>query len=354
MSKPALGRGLSALLGGRAPGGASTESAAGPVPSVATPAGAASSGVASAGSESGSGERFPTAGVEWVGVGRIRPSALQPRRDFPEASLQELADSIREQGILQPLVVRRQGEMLELIAGERRWRAAQRAGMAEVPVIVREADDTTALEWMLVENLQREGLNPMEEAQGYGELMEKFELTQEAVAVRVGRSRAAVANALRLLKLPVEVQGWLRSGGISAGHAKVILGLPSGERQIQAARRVLDDKLNVRQVEQLVADWMVKAETATSGAAAAGRSGPAGGRDPHVAAMEDQLRQRLGTRVTLRYRQGRGQIDIRFANDADLERVLEVMGIRVDGDNDPGTGGAAGPGMRREGDGTNS
>ncbi|MBX3744622.1 MAG: ParB/RepB/Spo0J family partition protein [Verrucomicrobiae bacterium] len=352
MSKPALGRGLSALLGGRTPGGASTESApaaSGPpaapnaapnsapdaTPSVAPPP-IGPSGTSAPSAVS----RVPgEGGVERVPVGRIRPSALQPRRDFPEQSLQELTDSIREQGILQPLVVRQQGEFLELIAGERRWRAAQRAGMAEVPVIVREADDTTALEWMLVENLQREGLNPMEEAQGYGELMERFDLTQEAVATRVGRSRASVANALRLLKLPGDVQGWLRAGRLTAGHAKAILALPPGEPQTRAARRVLDDGLSVRQVEELVALWTAKPESAPSGPAAApASSGAGGGRDPHVAAMEDQLRQRLGTRVNLRYRQGRGQIDIRFANDADLERVLEVMGIRMEESDPPGNG----------------
>lgn len=328
MSKTALGRGLSALLGASKPPGANSP-----------PAG---TGVASAGptldhlrtasrseSETGSlgegGE--PGARVERVAVGRVRPSGLQPRRDFPAASLAELAESIREQGILQPLVVRRQGEAWELIAGERRWRAAQLAGLTEVPVIVREADDTTALELMLVENLQREDLNPIDEAQGYAELVERFHLTQEVVAAKVGRSRTAVANALRLLRLPPEVQGMLRERALSAGHAKVILGLPTPDLQGIAARRAVADGLSVRQVEEMVTRMAAPAPVP---ATATGSVPVVSTRDPHVVAVEDQLRQRLGTRVALHYRQGRGRIDIRFSSDDELERVLEIVGVRLE------------------------
>lgn len=269
-------------------------------------------------------------GVARVGVGQVRPSALQPRRDFPEETLKELADSIREQGILQPLVVRRQGAFFELIAGERRWRAAQLAGLKEVPVVLREADDTTALELMLVENLQREGLNPMDEAQGYAELMDRFRLTQESVATKVGRSRAAVANALRLLKLPEPVQARLRDGRVSTGHAKVILGLSKPDQQEWVAQKVCEDALSVRQTEE----WVTRLAAEPSPAAAkdpAGRGpGPVTVRDPHIAALEDRLRQRLGTKVAIRYRQGRGQIDIRFFSDDELERVLEIVGVQLD------------------------
>lgn len=329
---------MSALLGGKPagasvpaaaiPGGSpSSEPSSGvpagavPVASPATPPQPASTGVPGTGGQ----------GVERVAVGRVRPSSLQPRHDFPEESLRELADSIREQGILQPLVVRRQGEFLELIAGERRWRAAQLAGLKEVPVVLREADDTTALELMLVENLQREGLNPMDEAQGYAELIERFRLTQEAVATKVGRSRAAVANALRLLKLPVAVQVHLREGRVSTGHAKVILALPKPELQVSVAQRITDESLSVRQTEE----WVARLSDAPPGTPASGESvrqgpGPVAVRDPHVAAIEDRLRQRLGTKVSLRYRQGRGQIDIRFFSDEELERVLEIIGVRLD------------------------
>lgn len=272
-------------------------------------------------------------GVAKVAVGRVRPSSLQPRRDFPAESLQELSDSIREQGILQPLVVRAQGEFFELIAGERRWRAAQLAGLTEVPVVLREADDSTALELMLVENLQREGLNPMDEAQGYAELIERFRLTQESVATKVGRSRAAVANALRLLKLPTKIQAGLRDGRVSTGHAKVILGLPQADLQEMVAKKVTEEALSVRQTEE----WVARLGAEAASAAAAGATKvtsrgpePVTVRDPHIAALEDRLRQRLGTKVAIRYQKGRGQIDIRFFSDDELERVLEIVGVRLD------------------------
>ena len=270
-----------------------------------------------------------SAGIERVPVSRVKPSALQPRREFPSESLQELADSIREQGILQPLIVRRTGEHMELIAGERRWRAAQLAGLTEVPVIVREADDPTALELMLVENLQREDLNPMDEARGYAELMSRFALTQDAVATKVGRSRAAVANALRLLRLPVDVQDLVKVGRVTTGHAKVILGLSGPEVQAAAAKRVLAEGLSVRQTEELVARLSAPPPPVTTGARPTPEE-PVTTRDPHLAAIEDRLRHRFGTRVNLRYRQGRGQIDIRFFSDDELERVLEIVGVRMD------------------------
>src|SRR5437763_2745667 len=214
MAKPALGRGLAALLGGSPP-----EAKTPPVPiqpahtMTAAPVADARERV----------ERAP--------LTRIRPCPLQPRKDFSEEALRELADSIKEQGIVQPLIVRARGEGYELIAGERRWRAAQMLGLGEVPVIVREADDRAVLELALIENLQRENLNAIEEAQGYAQLISQFKLTQEEAAVKVGKSRAAVANALRLLKLPALIQGHIRENRLSAGHAKVILGLVTEKQQ---------------------------------------------------------------------------------------------------------------------------
>ncbi|MCC6231101.1 MAG: ParB/RepB/Spo0J family partition protein [Verrucomicrobiales bacterium] len=325
MSKAALGRGLSALLGGKPAGGAVPPT---PAATVATPGpdAAQAGGVASV--ATGVVQTGPR--VEHVPVTRVRPSALQPRHDFPPESLQELADSIRAQGILQPLVVRRSGEFLELIAGERRWRASQLAGLTEVPVIIREADDTTALELMLVENLQREDLNPMDEAQGYQELIERFRLTQEGVATKVGRSRTAVANALRLLKLPAPVQGQLREGVLSTGHAKVLLGLGSTELVASAAQRVVTERLSVRQAEELVARLSAPPPPKSAAVSNTATPVPVSTRDPHVVAIEDRLCQRLGTKVTVRYRQGRGQIDIRFFSDDELERFLELVGVRLD------------------------
>ncbi len=331
MAKPVLGRGLSALLGGK-PSGA-------PRPAVTGSDSPPPSGLAEAGPSASTPTTVPppptvaeparAPGPERVPVSRVRPSALQPRRDFPAESLRELADSIREQGILQPLVVRTQGEHLELIAGERRWRAAQLAGLTEVPVVVREADDTTALELMLVENLQREDLNPMDEAQGYSELMTRFSLTQEAVATKVGRSRAAVANALRLLRLPSEVQDLLKDGRVSTGHAKVILGLATPALQSTAAKRIQGEGLSVRQTEELVSRLSAPPPPVST-TPPPQPGAPVTVRDPHVAALEDRLRQRFGTRVHLRYRQGRGQIDIRFFSDDELERVLDIVGVRMD------------------------
>src|SRR2546430_2255690 len=213
MAKPALGRGLGALLGGNP-----VAKPPGPAPaSTITPDAALSSDTR---------ER-----VQRVPLSRIHPCPFQPRKDFSPEALRELADSIKEQGIVQPLIVRERNDHLELIAGERRWRAAQQLGLAEVPVIVRQADDRAVLELALIENLQRENLNPIEEAHGYAQLIEQFQLTQEEASARVGRSRVVVANALRLLKLDLEIQGFVRDGRISVGHAKVILGLSRAEEQ---------------------------------------------------------------------------------------------------------------------------
>lgn len=302
MSKPALGRGLGALLAGNPPATAA--------PAVASPAPAA--------------PELPRESVLRVPLARIRPCPFQPRKDFAPEALRELADSIREQGIVQPLIVREQADHLELIAGERRWRAAQLVGLTEVPVIVRQADDGAVLELALIENLQRENLNPIEEALGYSQLMTQFALTQELVATKVGKSRAQVANALRLLKLPDEVQGHVREGRLSVGHAKVILGLTSAELQKLAAERVLKDGLNVRQVEELVARML-----AHSPAPRAGKRGAAV-KDTHVQQLENKIRERVGTRVHLRYARGRGALELAFYSDDELERLLQLLGVRTD------------------------
>ena len=264
--------------------------------------------------------------VQRVALDRIRPCPFQPRKDFSPETLRELADSIKEQGIVQPLIVRERDGHLELIAGERRWRAAQLLGLAEVPVILREADDRAVLELALIENLQRENLNPIEEAQGYAQLIEQFQLKQEEVAAKVGKSRAVVANALRLLKLPPAIQTSIREGRLSVGHAKVILGLASETQQRIAFERILKEGLNVRQTEALVARLQAReAGTAT-------RSGPITPltRDAHVADLENQLRERLGTKVHLRYAHGRGALEVAFFSDAELERILQVLGVKPD------------------------
>lgn len=306
MAKPALGRGLGALLGGspvaKPPVPAAVPNA---IPPPEQPA------------------ADPRDEVQRVALNRIVPCPFQPRKDFAAESLKELADSIREQGIVQPLIVRERNGQLELIAGERRWRAAQMAGLHEVPVIARLADDRAVLELALIENLQRENLNPIEEAQGYSQLIQQFAMTQEEVAAKVGKSRAVVANALRLLKLAPELQAYIREGRLSVGHAKVILGLTSDKQQLQVAARILKDGINVRQTETLVAHIQLpETDTVTKPL-----SGPPATRDTHVAHLENQLRERLGTKVQLRYAQGKGALEITFFSDAELERILQILGV---------------------------
>jgi ParB family chromosome partitioning protein len=306
MAKPVLGRGLGALLGGAGSQDRPAENV-----SQALPPAPATDG----------GEQ-----VRRAPVARVRPCPLQPRKDFPQEALQELADSIKEQGIVQPLIVRPQGDGFEIIAGERRWRAAQMAGLTEVPVIVRQADDRAVLEMALIENLQRENLNAIEEAQGYAQLIGQFQLTQEQAALKVGKSRAVVANALRLLKLTPPLQTFVRSGRLSVGHAKVLLGLALPAEQELAAERVLKKSLNVRQTEELVGALQKKTgEKNGQGARPVLQT-----QDAHVAAVQNKIQERFGTKVAVRYQQGRGAIEIKFFSDDDLERILKVAGIEMD------------------------
>lgn len=260
-----------------------------------------------------------------VPLDKIRPSALQPRKEFSDEALRELADSIREQGVVQPLIVRERDGFFELIAGERRWRASQLIPLPEVPVIVREADDRMVLELALIENLQRENLNALEEAQGYAQLAEQFQLTQEEIALKVGKSRAAVANATRLLRLPVIVQKFVREGRISVGHAKVILGLTDEKHQTHAAERVIKEGLNVRQTEGLVAKLQTRGSRVAD---ARPETVAAPGSDPHVADIESKLREVFATKVKLNYAQGKGAVEIAFYSDAELERILQLLGVK--------------------------
>jgi len=259
-----------------------------------------------------------------VPLDKIRPSALQPRKQFSGESLRELADSIREQGIVQPLIVRARGDFFELIAGERRWRAAQLLNLPEVPVITREADDRAVLELALIENLQRENLNAIEEAHGYAQLAEQFQLTQEEIALKVGKSRAAVANSLRLIKLPDVIQKYVREERISVGHAKVILGLADEKNQKLAAERVIKEGLNVRQTEGLIAKLQKRVGKSTPQPETV--AAPVG--DPHVADLEAKLREVFATKVKLNYAQGKGSLEISFFSDAELERILQILGVK--------------------------
>ncbi|WP_397546925.1 ParB/RepB/Spo0J family partition protein [Rhodothermus marinus] len=263
--------------------------------------------------------------VAEIDIDRIRPNPYQPRKDFDEEALDELARSIAQLGIIQPITVRALGNNeFEVISGERRLRAARRAGLKRVPAYVREADTEEMLEMALVENVQREELNPIEVALGYQRLIEECGLTQEQVAEKVGKNRATVANFLRLLKLPPRIQASLRDGTITAGHARALIGLPEAV-QLRLLQEIETKQLSVREVEERVRAWHRRQERKTAGEAATASAEP----DPETLQIrdyEDQLRRRLGTQVRIRHRSGRGgRIEIAYFSDEELERLLSLL-----------------------------
>jgi ParB family chromosome partitioning protein len=260
--------------------------------------------------------------VQRVGRDMIVPSPMQPRREFTEEALNELISSIREHGIIQPLIVRAVAGRYELIAGERRWRAAQALALADVPVIVRTATDLEVLELSLIENLQRADLNPIEEAQGYARLASEFRMRQEDIAVKVGRSRAAVANALRLLELHPQIQGWVTQNLISVGHAKVLLGLKAAEEQLLVAETVLRRNATVRQTERLVKRQLGARRARRGKDGSNGSFGSAA-----VTQLEERLQKHLGTRVHLRPGKKQGKIEIEYYGEDDLQRILGLLGL---------------------------
>jgi len=256
-------------------------------------------------------------GVLQVPVDDIVPNPRQPRSNFDEAGLKDLADSIGEHGILQPLMVARdsEGEGYVLIAGERRLQAAQIAGLATVPVIVRQADDQQSLEWALIENLQRTDLNSLEAAQGYEQLANDFGLSHEQIAKRVGKSRTAISNTLRLLKLSPAVRQALLEGEIHEGHARALLGLSRAQAQSAALQTILQNDFSVRQTEALVRRLTGEKK----------KSAPAKKKTPEEVALEDQLRQALGTKVSLQQSKDSGKIIIHFYSDEELNTLIEYL-----------------------------
>jgi ParB family transcriptional regulator, chromosome partitioning protein len=290
MAKSALGKGLGALIGAR--------------PAPLPPLSAVEAGDQ----------------VRQVRLTQIVPSPLQPRKEFAAETLQELVDSIRQHGIIQPLIVRLVEGRHELIAGERRWRAAEQVGLSEVPVIVREATDLDVLELSLIENLQREDLNPIEEAQAYARLAGEFGLRQEDIAQKVGRSRAAVANSMRLLDLHPQVQAWVTQGLLSVGHAKVLLGLKGHEEQLAVAETVLRRSSPVRDAERLVARQLGTTRRRKRVVSAEATSAT-------VADLQNRLQQHLGTRVIFHHGEKRGRIEIEYYGNDDLQRVLNAIGF---------------------------
>jgi ParB family chromosome partitioning protein len=252
---------------------------------------------------------------------RIVPSPLQPRKIFRADELKEMVESIRERGVIQPLIVRQVAGKFELIAGERRWRASEEAGLETLPVIVRRASDREVLELALIENLQRADLSPIEEAEAYARLMKDFSLTQEDVAKQVGKGRAAVANSVRLLSLPAQVRTWVGSGDISVGHAKVLLGLATAEEQTRAAAKIRKDSLSVRAAERLV-----ESMRAGTKRPARRKSGAVAG-DFAFEDLQKRLQQHLGTRVKISGKADAGKIEIDYFSPEDLDRLLKLLGL---------------------------
>ena len=248
----------------------------------------------------------------------IEPNSEQPRKNFDEESLQELADSIKQYGILQPLIVQKKGNHYEIIAGERRWRAAKLAGITDVPVLIREYDKQQTMEIALIENVQRADLNPIEEAQAFRQLIQEFHLTQEEIANRVSKNRATITNSMRLLKLDVSVQDMLADGKISSGHARALLGLEEGERQYQVAVKINEEKLSVRDVEKLV-KMMNRPPKEKK---------PEKGPDIDLIyrQVEDKLKSIMGTKVVINQKdKNKGRIEIEYYSQEELERLIELM-----------------------------
>ena len=263
----------------------------------------------------------PRASPVELDIDRLTPNTYQPRAQFDDARLEDLAASIRSNGVIQPIIVRKVGDHYHIIAGERRWRAAQKAGLMKVPVVVRTIQaghEQSILEMALIENIQRENLNPIDEALAYKRLVDEFKLTQDHIAGAVGKDRATVANILRLLKLPDDVRADVAAGALSMGHARALLALPSDADQRRIARDVVNRSLSVRETESIV-------RKATEPKARAAAPAPAPKADVHTRAAEDQLRLRFGTRVRIVRRGAKGRIELEFGSEDELIRLFDDL-----------------------------
>lgn len=263
--------------------------------------------------------------VRQLPLSSIHPNPKQPRLRFVEEPLEELSSSIKEHGVLQPITVRAQGDRYEIIAGERRFRASQKAGLSTIPAIVKNVSDVEAYELALIENLQREDLDAIEEARGYQRLANEFNLTQEQIAQKVGKNRATVANSTRLLDLPEEIQSFVSQKLLTAGHAKAILGIPSAELQVRTAHDVIKQGLNVRQTELLISK---RKEAATPRKTNNGSTNP---KDipAHYRAIQDAIQQKFGTKVLIHPVGNGGKIEIQYYAPVDLERILQILQIQL-------------------------
>ncbi|AHI07371.1 chromosome partitioning protein [Bdellovibrio bacteriovorus W] len=311
--KKGLGRGLGSLLGGPAPTEiqvpkSSTTPTQAPIAPVAPPVQAA--------------PVDPESKIWKVAIDKLSPGEFQPRRTFEKESLQELAQSIKENGILQPIVARRISTgKLEIVAGERRWRASQLAGLHEVPVILRSFSDKEALELAIVENIQRADLNPIEEAEGYQRLITEFKLSQQQVAEKVGKDRATVANAVRLLSLTPEIRNMISSAQLSVGHAKVLLSVQEPKKQLELAKRVISEKLAVRKLEKMIqAEAKGKSEEASVKA-----DFDSSVTQRLINGLSEELQKMLGTKVNIDYANSKGKISIHFYSDDELTNIVDRL-----------------------------
>jgi len=248
-------------------------------------------------------------------INELKPNMFQPRKDFDEETISELASSIKEKGILQPLVVRTISGGYEIIAGERRWRAAQRAGITRVPIIIKEATDREVLELALIENLQREDLNPIEEAVAYQQLIDEFELTHEDVSRQIGKDRSTITNQLRLLKLPEEAKKALIAGDITAGHARAILSIESSAEAREALKAIQKQKLSVRKTEQLIQNISKRKK----------KDAKPRSDDMYIRQITDELKKSLSTQVRIVDKQGKGKIEIDYYSNEELERLTSIL-----------------------------
>lgn len=306
--KSRLGRGLGSLI------------AAGK-PAAPAPAAAATPAVAPANPPAGA------PGYQEIPLSAVEPSPYQARREIPAEQLNELAESIRAEGLLQPIVVRKVGGKFQLIAGERRWRAFQQLKIKSIPARIVEASNASSAALGLIENLQREGLNPIEEAHGYASLIRDFDLTQETASQRVGKGRASVANSLRLLSLDAEIQGFVAKNLLSVGHAKVLLGVEDAAQRTVLARRAIEEGLSVRAMEKVVQTR--KAAGPVAGAAGRRRPKMTAQDSATVASVEKKLTSHLGARVAVFHAPKKGRIVIEYHGNEDLQRVLEKLGVQM-------------------------
>lgn len=317
--KPRLGKGLAGLISGNATKKAAAEPAKKAVASKeSAPAPAAPVAKATPAAKS---ETVSPSFLE-IPVGKVEPNPYQPRREFEESQLSDLAESIRSEGLIQPIVVREVNGTYQLIAGERRWRAFKLLKLGKIPARIIQAGDSSSASMALIENLQRENLNPIEESLGYASLLRDFDLTQEQVAERVGKGRATVANSLRLLTLPDEVRGYLSTGLLSTGHAKVLLGLESKQEQTLVSRRIIEEGVSVRGTENLIESLRRSGKAKSSG----GRNVSSA----EAAAIEDiekRMTSFLSAKVALKHSAKKGKILIEYTGNDDLQRIMEKIGL---------------------------